>query len=377
MATARWKRFLGRIGAFGLAVSFAVGSNVVSAQTTTVPQRTTVPQPTQLRVSTKPIEPFVIIDKNGAVRGLSIDLWNEIDRRLGTKTTWQVRANVKEILADVETGKADAAIAGISMTPEREAQVDFTHPYFDSGLQILTRQSSSKSAPRLFFDTVTSRRVFEPFLWVMAAAVVMAHLMWFSQRRKNPDFPKGYGKGMWESTWWAVVNVMTGGDASKTVNRGVGRVLAFLWMTLGVLMIAYLTGQFSSAVTVADLKSDINGPGDLFGRKVETTSGSTAAAYLDQIGLPHRDVDAITAASYQRLLSGQIDAIVYDSPTLRYAASKFGGRLNVAGPIFHADKYAIALPPNSVLREHINEVLLQLQADGTMTNLSTKWFGAE
>ncbi len=356
-----------------------LASSVAIAETpspsTTVPPAAPASPNQSLRVSTKAIEPFVFVDDKGAVRGLSIDVWNVIDQRLGTKTTWQVRSNVKEIIADVSSGRADAAIAGISMTPERESQVDFSHPYFDSGLQILTRQNSSKSAPRLFFDTVTSKGVLQPFLWLMVAAVAMAHVMWLSQRRKNPDFPRGYRKGMWESFWWASVNVMTGGVAGKQVNRGIGRVLAFFWMTLGVLIIAYFTGQFSSALTVADLQSDISNVGDLFGKRVETTSGSVAAAYLDRVGLKHREVDSINDKSYQRLLNKDIDAIVYDSPALRYASTKLAGRVTVAGPIFQPDKYAIALPTNSPLRERVNNVLLEMQADGTMNELSTKWFG--
>jgi polar amino acid transport system substrate-binding protein len=328
-----------------------------------------------IRVSTKAIEPFVFVDSAGEVRGLSIDVWTEVEKELGMKTKWQVRSNVQEVLEDVSTGKADAAIAGISMTSEREAQIDFSHSYFDSGLQILTRRKSSRSAPGIFADTVTSRRVVQPMLWLLVSAVVVAHVMWLLQRRHNAAFPKRYLPGLWESFWWASVNVMSGGDGGKEVSRGLGRIVSFVWMILGVLLIAYVTGQFSAALTVGDLKSDISTVGDLFGKKVETTSGSVSAQYLDEVGLEHSDVDVMDDRVYQRLLDGKIDAIVYDSPTLRYAAKKYSGRLTVAGPIFQSDKYGIAMPTNSKLREQINAALLELQADGTMAALSTKWFG--
>jgi polar amino acid transport system substrate-binding protein len=354
---------------------------VFLALTTTAAAQSGNPTPAEpdqktLRVSTKAIEPFVFVSESGDVRGLSVDVWYEIEQRLGVKTKWEVRSNVTQVIEDVTAKRADAAIAGISMTPEREASIDFSHAYFDSGLQILTRRQTSKSAPKVFWDTVTSKRVVQPMLWLLVAAVVVAHVMWLLQRRHNSDFPKKYLPGLWESFWWASVNVMSGGDGGKEVSRGLGRIVSFVWMILGVLLIAYVTGQFSSALTVGDLKSDISSVSDLFGKKVLTTTGSVGAQYLDDVGLNHTDVDAINDAAYQRLLSGQIDAIVYDSPTLRYAANKYSGRLTISGPIFHPDKYGIALPTNSPLRERINSVLLELQEDGTMDELSIKWFGS-
>jgi polar amino acid transport system substrate-binding protein len=351
---------------------FPVFTPTAPAQTEPTPASEEV---NTLRVSTKAIEPFVFVDDQGGVRGLSIDVWTEIEKTLGVKTQWQVRSNVKEVLDDVTKGKADLAIAGISMTPQREATFDFSHSYFDSGLQILTRGKSSRSAPGIFFDTVTSRRVVQPMLWLLVSAVVVAHVMWLLQRRHNPAFPKGYLPGLWESFWWASVNVMSGGDGGKEVSRGLGRIVSFVWMILGVLLIAYVTGQFSAALTVGDLKSDITTVGDLFGKKVETTGGSVSAQYLDEVGLAHSNVDVIDDRSYQRLLDGKIDAIVYDSPSLRYAAKKYSGRLTLAGPIFQPDKYGIAMPTDSKLREQINAALLEMQADGTMAALSTKWFG--
>ena len=41
------------------------------------------------------------------------------------------------IIPAVQTGNVDIAIAGITITDEREEIVDFSDPYYDSGLQIL------------------------------------------------------------------------------------------------------------------------------------------------------------------------------------------------------------------------------------------------
>jgi polar amino acid transport system substrate-binding protein len=38
---------------------------------------------------------------------------------------------------EVERGAADVAIAGISITAKREQELDFSHAFFETGLQIM------------------------------------------------------------------------------------------------------------------------------------------------------------------------------------------------------------------------------------------------
>lgn len=355
--------------------SVAASTNAVEAPS---PPNESPAEPRVLLVSTKKIEPFVFVDDKNQVAGYSIDLWDAVAKRLNVAYKWEVRKTVKEVLADVTEKRADLGIAGISMTPDREAVLDFSHPFFDSGLQILARKANGPNPLAVLWKTVRSRDLRYPFGLLFGFAIIIAHIMWLVERKNNPDFPKKYLPGVWEGFWWASVNVMTGGDAEKKVGRGVARLVALAWMTIGVLLVAYVTGAVASALTVSQLESDIQSVRDLQGRRVLTTTGSTAAEYLERIGIPVRTVPALEPQHYEQLLNNDIDAIVYDSPSLRYAANRYGrNRLAVVGQIFEADKYGIALPTGSPLREQINATLLQLQRDGTYADLATKWFGSE
>ena len=123
------------------------------------------------------------------------------------------------------------------------------------------------------------------------------------------------------------------------------------------------------------LNSSIQGPDDLPGRRVATVSGSTAADYLRSRGIPFTGVESI-ADAYPLLLAGEVDAIVYDAPVLRYyAVSEGRGTTEVVGAIFKPEKYGIALQQGSDLREPINEVLLELYQDGTLDTIYNRWFG--
>src|SRR5215470_10823043 len=83
-----------------------------------------------LRVAIKPIAPFVF--KQGTEpTGFSIDLWNALAQSLKANTAWVEVTTVGDQLQFVKSGKADVAIAAITITKEREDIVDFTQPYFD------------------------------------------------------------------------------------------------------------------------------------------------------------------------------------------------------------------------------------------------------
>ena len=47
------------------------------------------------------------------------------------------RATVPELIDALKAGGADVGLGALSITAEREAVMDFSHPYYKSGLQIL------------------------------------------------------------------------------------------------------------------------------------------------------------------------------------------------------------------------------------------------
>src|SRR5205814_9229044 len=120
---------------------------------------------------------------------------------------------------------------------------------------------------------------------------------------------------------------------------------------------------------------DISGPGDLPGIKVGTVAASTAEAWLRKNKAKvasYPDVASAIAA----LNSGELKAVVYDAPVLRYYLSKkIGTRLRLVGPIFEKQSYGIVLQQESPLRLLINRALLALNERGFMDDLQMQWFG--
>ena len=78
---------------------------------------------------------------------------------------------------------------------------------------------------------------------------------------------------------------------------------------------------------------------------------------------------------FRLLMQGDVQAIVYDAPTLQYWSTRLGtGELAVVGPVFRPEKYGIAVANGSPLRKSINETLLAMYEDGTYEQIYRKWF---
>ncbi len=69
-------------------------------------------------------------------------MWNGIAKDIGVSFTYQPR-DLKGLIQGVHGGSLDAAVAARTVTPEREAEIDFSHPYYSTGLGIATTRESS------------------------------------------------------------------------------------------------------------------------------------------------------------------------------------------------------------------------------------------
>ncbi|MEZ4519080.1 MAG: transporter substrate-binding domain-containing protein [Chloroflexota bacterium] len=161
-------------------------------------------------------------------------------------------------------------------------------------------------------------------------------------------------------------------ENTRTNSRStIRRILVIAFWLIGLLLVAQFTATVTSTLTVQQLSSNIQGPEDLPGKKLATVDGSTAADYLRSRGIDFVGVDHIED-TYPLLLDGTVDAVVYDSPVLRYYSVTRGKRqVQIMGTIFKPEKYGIAVAENSELREPINEVLLEMYQDGSLEDLST------
>lgn len=121
--------------------------------------------------------------------------------------------------------------------------------------------------------------------------------------------------------------------------------------------------------------SDIKTVGDLAGKEVAVAKGSTyadtAAEYTDKIKTYDSDITALQALS-----SGRHDAVITDFVTGKNAA-KEGFEIKEQQLIERSEQ-AIVLPQdNPKLLKRVNKALEQLRQDGTLSEISIKYFGED
>src|SRR5699024_6120868 len=86
--------------------------------------------------------PFEIPNDDGGVTGFDMDILAEVAKRAGFN--YKVKTmTFSGIIPALQTKSADGAIAGITITKVRDKVVDFTAPYYQSGLQIMVPVSDN------------------------------------------------------------------------------------------------------------------------------------------------------------------------------------------------------------------------------------------
>lgn len=328
-----------------------------------------------LRVFTGYAAPFVMLPGT-PVSGFSIEVWQEVARRLGVDTAWTVLPDLSDEaqIDAVAERRADLALSALAITAAREARVDFSLPYADSGLQVLV--AADNVHPLAAMLSALLSPAIRDLVGIGAAIMLaLAHLLWLVERRHDPAFRRPYPRAIAEALWGVVLIVATGEHGDRDTPRVLKRLtIAALWL-LGVVLIAQFTATVTAALTVDRLRSDIRGPDDLPGRTIATAPGSIAAAWLQARNLPFVPV-ADNEQAYAMLVRGEIQAIVYDAPQLRHwLAGRGPSMAALVGPVFRPERYAIALPADSPLRKPINAALLAMQEDGTAEAISRRWFG--
>jgi polar amino acid transport system substrate-binding protein len=87
--------------------------------------------------------PFIYVDsKTGAHAGFEVDLMTLVGKKLGAKIEI-VNMGFDAVIPSLSTGTADIGGSAITITAERAKRVNFTEPYYDSGISILINRSDA------------------------------------------------------------------------------------------------------------------------------------------------------------------------------------------------------------------------------------------
>jgi len=317
--------------------------------------------------------PFVARTSTG-FGGFAIELWETIAAANGWKIEYVEAGTLPELIDMVSEGQAQVGVTDLFITSGRLKRIDFSQPHFESGLQVMVSSNRGAGLAELF------RGLYEwghlrIFAIAFGAMIVVTLVLTIFDRRLDPEFPRDWLSGLAESFYHVMSTSAAGSSSHKRLIPGpIGHLLAGTFLACGVIAIAYLTSSITSVMTIDKMRGHIGSFQDLAGKKVASIAGSTAEAYCRSAGLDTQTFDGLQGA-VTALTKRGVDAIVYDSPILRYYTKQHPElQLSEVGLVFEPRHYGFALRLNSPIRIAIDEKLLKLSEDGYTNSLNQKYF---
>ena len=174
-----------------------------------------------------------------------------------------------------------------------------------------------------FFKAVTALIV------VLLAAGV---LVWLFERRRNPEeFGGKVHEGIAHAFWWSAVTMTTVGYGDKAPKTVGGRIVALVWMFVSLVIVSSFIAGISSALTDQSAgRSRCRVRRICRGAPSRPSPARRARRISGIIVIPYRISCETVADALAALAAGEVDAVVYDRPILRYLiAESYQGRLEV------------------------------------------------
>ncbi len=327
-----------------------------------------------LKVGITSVPPFVMEGENGEWEGISIDLWQQVADATGKQYEY-VPLGFSDLLAQVESGEIDVAVGALTMTAEREAVFDFTHPFYQTGMSIAIPGSPDQGIIAGLLGLL-SWEFLSVVVSLAALLLGVGFVLWLFERRHNPEqFGGSAAEGIGSSFWWAAVTMTTVGYGDKAPVSFVGRAIALVWMFAGLIMVASFTAAITSSLTVNNLQAQIQGPDDLPGANVATIANTASEQYLLDQRIRHQVYPNLTEAM-QSVARGETDAVVYDRALLQYRNLQMGDqRLTLLPGIFQKQIYGLALPDKSPLRAPLSEQILNVTEQDAWQATISRYLG--
>ncbi|XP_013922499.1 PREDICTED: glutamate receptor 2 isoform X3 [Thamnophis sirtalis] len=356
---------------------------------------------------------FEMLEGNERYEGYCVDLAAEIAKHCGFKYKLTIVGDGKYGARDAETkiwngmvgelvyGKADIAIAPLTITLVREEVIDFSKPFMSLGISIMIKKPQ-KSKPGVF--SFLDPLAYEIWMCIVFAYIGVSvvlflvsrfspyewHTEEFEDGRETQSNESTNEFGIFNSLWFSLGAFMQQGcDISPRSLSG--RIVGGVWWFFTLIIISSYTANLAAFLTVERMVSPIESAEDL-SKQSEIAygtldSGSTKEFFrrskiqvFDKMWTYMKSAEPsvfvrTTAEGVNRVRKSKGKyAYLLESTMNEYIEQrkpcdtmKVGGNLDSKG-------YGIATPKGSSLRNAVNLAVLKLNEQGLLDKLKNKWW---
>ncbi|XP_058072585.1 glutamate receptor 3.5-like [Magnolia sinica] len=358
-------------------------------ETTTKPRGWVFPnngKPLKIGVPNRVIyKEFVSKDNSpDGVKGFCIDIFNAAIALLPYAVPHQfvlygngVENPMYDGLVDmVAQNNYDAAVGDITIITNRTRIVDFTQPYIESGLVIVTPVKEISSNAWAFL------RPFSLEMWIVTAVffLFVGTVVWILEHRINTEF-RGPPRQQLVTVFWFSFSTMFFSHRENTVST-LGRAVLIIWLFVVLIINSSYTASLTSILTVQQLSSGIEGIEGLITStdRIGVQGGSFARNYLIQelniaehrlVSLEQRDDYAHALERGSR--GGGVSAIVDELPYIELFLSNNKCKFKIVGQEFTKSGWGFAFQRDSPLAIDLSTAVLTLSENGDLQRIHDKW----
>ena len=332
--------------------------------------------PRELVVGVKEAPPFTMKNADGVWVGLSIELWERIAAELKQNYHYVEAKTVAELLQGAESGNFDVGVGAITVTAGREQRLDFTQPFYTTGLGIAVPTVSNISWVPVV-RAMTSFGFLQAVFGLLGLALFAGILMWLLERRHNENFGGGIGRGLTSSVWWSTLAMTQRTRADTGPSTVAGRIVGIIWMIASIIAIAVFTAGITSLLTTKQLQGLVHNVDDLRSVRVGTVAGTAAEETLKKMRIKSRTF-ATAMEGIAAVRHGKLDAFVFDRALLAWTVQQGGSSgIQLLDTTFDPQNYALVLPNGSPLRKSATVAQLGVMQSDWWQEASFRYLGSK
>uniref|UniRef100_A0A8C1VAJ1 Glutamate receptor n=1 Tax=Cyprinus carpio TaxID=7962 RepID=A0A8C1VAJ1_CYPCA len=360
--------------------------------------------------------PYVMLKKNheqlvgnDKYEGYCVELAAEIAKHVGYSYRLEIVGDRKYGARDSETmmwngmvgelvyGKADVAVAPLTITLVREEVIDFSKPFMSLGISIMIKKPT-KSKPGVF--SFLDPLAYEIWMCIVFAYIGVSVVLFLVSRfspyewhreekqEKQPEHNNEFG--IFNSLWFSLGAFMQQGcDISPRSLSG--RIVGGVWWFFTLIIISSYTANLAAFLTVERMVSPIESAEDL-AKQTEIAYGTLDGGSTKEFFRRSKIAVFEKMWSYMKSAEPSVFVKTTDEGVVRVRKSKgkyayllestmneyieqrkpcdtmkVGGNLDSKG-------YGVATPKGSALRIPVNLAVLKLNEQAVLDKLKNKWW---
>ena len=316
----------------------------------------------RLRIAVVPVEPLVIEEDDDIYDGLAVALWEVVAERANLTYDYVVVPE-DSVRSRLRRGEVDLWLAATPRTGSRDTTAH-SPIYFSSSMAVARRGGNS------IVKVITG--LFQPAFFKIVAGLsvlllIIGTIIYLIERTDNEEqFGGKVHEGIGAGFWWAGVTLTTIGYGDKAPATFWGRVVAMLWMLVGLAVSATLTAAIVALASEGSAKLKL--PGDLREARNVAVANSSVAPFLERAGVSFETVPAVDAG-IDAVEEERADFLVAPRMELEYYLNNRSSDLEVQVSRLVPTFYAIGFRPGLPQADTISTLV----ADVTGSVVWSKW----